>query len=121
MENTDAIKKLVKGFAKQAYPDYKGRKFSMELAKQYFMSNYWSEGSRNYCVAIDLATGKVHEPSDASQNPFNTVAHNTVVIPPGIGILEHCIFCGKDMGIRLYVSPGNCLTSNNTKELTPCT
>jgi hypothetical protein len=103
MENKQ-IKNLVKKLAKVVYPEYNGRKFSAEVKSKYYLSNYWDGGSRNYMVAIDLLTGRIAEPSHGSTVPFNSIANTCIDIPPGIGILEHSFFCGKDMGVRLYVS-----------------
>ena len=103
MENKQ-IRDLVKKLAKVAYPDYNGRKFSAEIKAHYFPSDYWDGGSRDYMVAIDLKTGRIVEPSNDAKNPYNALAHKDFDIPAGIGILEHSIFCGKDIGIRLYVS-----------------
>jgi hypothetical protein len=44
------IRNTVKGLAKIAYPDYKGRKFSLAIKQKYYPSNYWDDGSRNYAV-----------------------------------------------------------------------
>jgi hypothetical protein len=103
MENKQ-ITQLVKKLAKVVYPEYNGRKFSAEVKSKYYVSNYWSGGSRDYMVAIDLHTGRIMEPSHESTVPFNSIANTCIDIPPGVGILEHSYFCGKDMGIRLYVS-----------------
>jgi hypothetical protein len=103
MENKQ-IKALVKKLAKVVYPNYNGRKFSAEVKARYFPSDFWDDGSRNYMVAIDLKTGRIVEPSDNAKNPYNIIAHTGFDIPAGVGILEHSFFCGKDLGIRLYVS-----------------
>lgn len=98
-------KKLVKALARVAYPNYSGRKFRVTESKTYYMSNYWSEGSRNYCVAVNLATGEIKEPSREAGIPWNGAANASFDIPQGVGILERSIFCGKECGITLYVAP----------------
>ncbi len=103
-------KKLVKALAKKAYPDYTGRKFRVCERKSYYMSDYWDSGSRNYCVAVNLSTGEIKEPSREAKIPWNNVAHASFDIPAGIGILERSIFCGKEIGITLYVAPTSPLT-----------
>ena len=110
-------KQLVKALAKMAYPDYNGRKFSVEVTRSYYLSNYWDGGSRNYCVAVDLSTGKIVDPSEESKNPFTNSAHTCVVVPQGVGILEHSFYCGKDMGIRLYVAAPLAIEAANTKQI----
>jgi hypothetical protein len=117
MENKQ-ITQLVKKLAKVVYPEYNGRKFSAEIQSRYYPSDYWDGGSRNYMVAVDLKTGKIMEPSADAKNPYNNLAHKEFNIPPGVGILEHSYFCGKDMGIRLYVSsPLQIETTNAPKQI----
>jgi hypothetical protein len=87
------------------YPDWKGRKVSVSVATSYQMSDYWSEGSRHYVRAFDLATGKIAD--HAASNPFRDQAHARVTIPDGIALVEHSIFCGKDAGITIYVTAGS--------------
>ena len=103
MENKQ-IRDLVKKLAKVAYPDYNGRKFSAEVKARYYPNDFWSDGSRDYMVAIDLKTGRIVRPSDDAKNPYNVLAHKDFNIPAGVGILERSFFCGKDIGVRLYVS-----------------
>ena len=116
MENKQ-IAQLVKKLSKVIYPKYNGRKFSAEVKSRYFPSNFWDDGSRNYMVAIDLKTGRILEPSDDAKNPYNSLAHKDFDIPPGVGILEHSFFCGKDIGIRLYVSQPLAIEAVNTKQI----
>ena len=116
MENKN-IKNLVKKLAKVVYPDYNGRKFSAEVKNHYYPSDYWDGGSRDYMVAIDLKTGRVVEPSSDAKNPYNALAHKDFDIPAGVGILEHSFFCGKDLGIRLYVSGPLAIEAVNTKQI----
>lgn len=104
--------KIVKALAKVAYPDYRGRKFSVRQTRTYTMEDYWDGGSRCYAVAVDLATGKMAASQPVARNPFNAAAHATFEIPAGVGILERHVFCGKDVGITLHVAaPAVALTS----------
>lgn len=96
---------VVKKMGKIAYPDYKGRKWSLEFGSSYQMQNYWDGGSKTYAMAINLSTGQVSQPSAATTNPFREAAHAQIEIPPGFGIIEHTIFCGKDVGISLRIRP----------------
>lgn len=89
------------------YPDYKGRKFSVAAAKTYALTNYWDGGSRCYCVAYDLATGKKADALNATANPFRSEAHGVIEIPVGIVIVERSIFMGKEAGVTIYVRPEN--------------
>lgn len=97
------IRKIVRA----CYPNWKGRKIKIEPATRYYMSDYWSEGSRNYVMAYHLESGATKHPSRMATNPYNDVAHAEVQIPEGIALVENAIFSGKDMGIRIYVNPAN--------------
>ena len=103
----------IKTLAKKCYPEYKGRKFFTRQSKEYQMSDYWSEGSRNYAVAVRLATGETGLPGDFVHNPMNGGAHARFEIPAGIAIVERSVFCGKDCGITVYVAPLPALTGDD--------
>ena len=94
----------VKAWAKAAYPTYKGRKFKIAHTEGYQMEDYWADGSRCYAVAIELATGRTLHPTRLANYPFATEAHIRVEIPPAWGILERHVFCGKEVGITLYLN-----------------
>jgi hypothetical protein len=116
MTNTEkSIRNTVKGLAKVAYPDYKGRKFSLAIKQKYYPSNYWDGGSRNYMVAVDFQTGRIVEPSEKSTIPFEPISGKAFDIPPGVGILEHTFYCGKDLGVCLYVSQPFAIEENKNK------
>lgn len=116
MENKD-IAQLVKKMAKVVYPEYKGRKFSVCVKSRYYPSDYWDGGTRCYMKAIDLRTGRIVEPSADAKNPYNGLAHKDFDIPPGVGILEHSYFCGKDCGITLCVSSPLQIEGNTLKQI----
>jgi hypothetical protein len=100
-------KKEVAPIVAACFPEYKGRKFSIAAARTYALTNYWDGGSRNYCVAYDLATGKRADALSSTANPFRPEAHGVIEIPAGVVIVEHSISCGKDVGICIYVRPEN--------------
>jgi hypothetical protein len=108
----DAIKvsitdPVIRKIVSACYPNYKGRKIKVEAKTTYVMSNYWDGGSRDYAVAYHLASGETAQPSVVTANPMRGQAHAQVDIPEGVAIVEHSIFQGKDVGIRIYVNPAN--------------
>jgi hypothetical protein len=100
-------KKQIPSMLLKAFPDYNGRKFKIEVRQNYFMQNYWSEGTRYYCKAVNMVTGEIVDPSWDTQNPFKQIAHSTIEIPVGVCIVEHVIFCGKCLGLRFYIREEN--------------
>ena len=99
--------KTIKAILAATYPEWKGRKVSAEIATEYQMANYWSEGSRNYVVAYHLESGKTLDACTAAGVPMNQIAHARIGIPDGVLLVEHAIFCGKDCGVTIYVNAAN--------------
>jgi hypothetical protein len=95
---------------------YTGQKYQVVSATEVDISdNYWSGGSRSYWGAVNLATGKSVELP--GQNPLQDASRKRVTISPGVGVWEHTIFSGKDLGITFYLHPENVtklLPSNET-------
>ncbi len=99
--------KEVARIVRHCYPQYKGRKISLVSATSYHMSDYWDGGSRDYVRAYHIESGAIKDPAQHAHNPYGRSAHSTVEIPEGIAMVEHTIFQGKDMGIRIHVHPNN--------------
>lgn len=97
----------IKTILSKTYPEWKGRKVFVLAATSYQMSNYWSEGSRNFVKAYSLTKGVAADPSGIAQTPFHASAHARVEIPKDAVLVEHSIFCGKDTGVTIYVHPDN--------------
>lgn len=99
-------KQDVADLVKVAYPDYTGRKYQVQTATKYHLSNYWSEGSINFAKLARYENGwKVLDAPESTKDPFNKVAHATIDIPKNGLVVEHSIFCGKDLGITVYIHP----------------
>jgi len=91
------------------FPGYRGRKtVKVSSTTTYNVSDYWSGGSRNYCVLLDLNTYTALTYEQAGfkrqeqSNPFNQ-AMGDLVLRPGLAVVEECVFCGKSLGIRVYL------------------
>lgn len=91
--------------------EYTGRKIQLRLTEKVYLSNgYWDGGSRSTYVAIELATQKVVPAHTALRNPpqFGGPKQTPeVILPQGVVIVEHAIFCGKDAGLTIYARPGD--------------
>ena len=92
----------VKEIAKRAFPGYSGRKFKIEpLNFPIEFSSYWDGGSRNYYVLLRLDNYEILPIENTWSNPFGRV--NIPELPYGIILVEHTIFCGKDLGITIFL------------------
>jgi len=95
------------------YPDYKGPHAKVEVRANAEYHDYqlnWSGGSITYLKALQVAA------PGYSNAGFNVVDLRTIwgsgqgykgAIPVDVMLVEHVIFCGKDLGVRCIVSPGS--------------
>lgn len=98
-----------------AFPeaDRARRPVKVEQATSYRVADYWDGGSRNEPRFVQLDGLRVVT-SDALPVLARDVAGNafrlpvaTVELRPGFCVVEHVIFCGKDLGFRLYLHAEN--------------
>jgi len=104
-----------------AYPGYRGRKFKVSTIEgSVNLQSSWQGGSRNYYILIDLATSQT-SPVMPAQSQFDTPVKglDAVTLPPNAGVVEHSIFCGKDMGLTLVIGPNNATQFLPTVETLP--
>lgn len=90
------------------FPSYRGRKIRLELTKQVtFCDLNWSGGTRNSYAAI-AHDGRTDRLDMSRVAPWaNPIEGRTIDLPPGVLIVEHSIFCGKDCGLHLYLNPAS--------------
>lgn len=103
--NTPEIKEI----ALVAFPEYSGRTFQVKSDSQCpkKLTSYWSGGSRNYFAIVKLDTLQT-VPIPENGTPFNPEQFNcSNGIPLGFAVVENTIFCGKDLGITIYVNKQN--------------
>jgi len=91
------------------FPEHKGRRpVQLHVRKKYRVSDYWDGGSRDYCCFVDLSSRRLLSDEEAGveqqeiNNPFNLPIGN-LVLRSGVCVVENRIFCGKDMGIHIYI------------------
>jgi len=89
------------------FPGYRGKKFKLSTSIPSRLDSYWDGGSKDYFSFYELSTGKVldvgsNHPLFESGKPCKLES-----LPPGIVIVKHCFFCGKDMGITIYANTGD--------------
>jgi hypothetical protein len=102
---------VVSRIVKQAFPGSKGirRPIGIECRDKMHIESYWSGGSKydyGFVRLSDWTTLTANDiPREARQAEGN--AYNLPVadieIQPGFAVVEHIIFCGKDLGYRLYL------------------
>lgn len=99
--NLDVIK-----IAKIAFPSYNGKRFQVEAGRPTSLPCYWEGGSKDNWCFVDMATHKTRDV--ATNHPLFEPDRPSVVpadLPENVAIVKHAIFCGKDMGLTVYVHP----------------
>lgn len=113
-KDTIELPQDVERIMRRAFPSYNGRKFRIMPQTYACMSDtYWDGGSRSQYVIVRLATGDQMAIPDLISGGFLPTASAAVeafssfILPDGIGVVRHSIFCGKDSGLTLIVRPDN--------------
>ena len=94
-----------------AFPSYSGRKHKVEIAERVCVPpTYWDGGSKTSAVFIrldSLETGPMpnNHPFFDRRTPNELQAGESLALLPGIAMVTHSLFCGKDMGLTLHVHP----------------
>ena len=105
MNWTKVRKDAVRPIVEATFPRYRGRTFKVGFTDTVsFHDTNWGGGSRNTYRAVRMDKGTVNDlPSFAPWS--NPVEGQTVDLPENVVVVEHSIFCGKDMGLRFYAHP----------------
>ncbi len=87
------------------------RPVKIDSKEIYRLWNFWDGGSKTTSMFIDLSTMRTisaeeipKEKLQKQGNPYNLPIANCTMYPHII-VVEHNIFCGKDVGYRLVVHP----------------
>lgn len=88
---------------------YTGKMFKAEVCESMTIpsdAGVWTEGTRHTFKYIRLADGKEMDAVNHNAAPWDKSRKDIKVdLKPGYTVVEHTIFCGKDMGLRFYVHP----------------
>jgi hypothetical protein len=99
-----------------AFPGARSRRtVKIDQRASYHVSDYWDGGSRDECRFVKLATMQVisaKEVAALTNGHIYNLAFGEVWLSPGYIVVEHCIFCGKDMGYRIYVNDTSALVEH---------
>ncbi len=89
------------------FPDYRGRKITVRPSTSPIDTrSFWEGGSRSYFAALGLGSTRVlHVPQNGTAFDGGPIRPDGVAVPVGFAIVEHRIFCGKDVGISIHVHP----------------
>ncbi len=102
--------KTVQHIIRATFPGYTGRMAQIEPRESITLHSLnWSGGSRSTYRACRLDGTPMPSRVDMSapapwENPYEGAKVN---IPEGVAIVEHVIFCGKDIGMHIYARPEN--------------
>jgi len=91
---------------------YDGRMFKAHVCEQVTIpstAGLWDGGSREYYKLIRLADGQATPFPNQSEAPWGARKEILFNITPDFVVVEHSIFCGKDMGLTFYVHPSNAI------------
>ena len=89
------------------FPEYRGPKASVRIqaTAEYSAADLsWQDGSKTEVKALRNINGELVV-ADLNALSMSNTASFYGVIPPDFMLVEHVIFCGKDLGIRCVVSP----------------
>jgi len=100
----------VRPIIEATFPAYRGAKVQVRAAETVLLTGLnWSGGSRNRYAACTLdgrASGNAGS-GNAAPPWRNPVEGAPVAVPAGFVLVQHCMFCGKDLGLRIYVNPSD--------------
>jgi hypothetical protein len=103
-----------------AFPDYNGNKCRVEFTESSVnMSSYWDGGTRSYFAIVRLSDCQVMSIPQQSAYDKQLRGVDSFDIPAGFVVVEHIIFCGKDMGLKIHArADGSNLLPEATTGLT---
>lgn len=90
-----------------AFPNYRGKSIQIEERDSIDVRSYWDGGSRSFYAFVRLADfARVSIPQQSAfDRPIPGA--DAAPIPPGFVCVEHVIFRGKDLGVRIYANGAN--------------
>ena len=89
---------------------YDGKKFKAEVCLSVTIPSHaglWDGSSREVYTVTRLDDGAEYRPAFMGLPPWDNRRGVEVKLEPGIAVVKHSIFCGRDMGLTFYVHPDN--------------
>lgn len=85
---------------------YTGKKFKAQICETVTIpgqAGVWDHGTRETFQVIRIADGAAIEPVNHDAAPWDKRPDVPVTLEPGICVVRHSMFCGKDMGLTFYM------------------
>ena len=103
----DRPDETLKRICSVAFPEWRGKKIKLDTDIPSQLNSYWDGGSKDTYVFVELATMKTAHLS--SNHPFfeKDKPRDLNMLPIGMILVKHSIFCGKDAGITIYANAGD--------------
>jgi hypothetical protein len=89
---------------------YSGKQFKAVVTESWSIpadAGLWAGGSRETYLIVRLADGAAIEPVNHQAAPWDKRADKPVKLEPGIAVVRHSMFSGKDMGLTFYIHPAD--------------
>lgn len=88
---------------------YTGRKINMKAKETVTISGTaWDGGSRDTYFVLRLSNGDTLPVPRMNPSAFGGPAEDPVInLQDDVCVVRHSIFCGKDMGLTIFVHPNN--------------
>ena len=102
--------KQAQEIGRKVFPAYAGRKYSLQVREPGMsLTSYWDGGSRSYYRVVRLSDMQAVEvPQNGSGFDGHGYGFTNEQLPqPGLMVVEHAIFCGKDFGLTFHVHQEN--------------
>lgn len=103
-------KDKVEYIVNKAFPGYNGKMFQVKVAESVTLHGVnWSGGSRNSWAVVSLKDDEKVGRLDNMMAPWDerNPEGTKVELTSEFVVVEHCIFCGKDLGITIYAHPNS--------------
>lgn len=98
----------VKSILEITFPEYKGRKYELEIVSETYLRNRdWAGGTHSDYRLLAEVNNEIQIKSAPDFRPSKALSYEQekVLIPKNGMIVSHNYFCGHDCGIRIYISP----------------
>lgn len=103
-------RKGVEHVIQATFPEYKGRKVALKAVEKVVVNGLnWDGGSRSCYVGCTLDGKRTGDASigNAAAPWANPIEGKEVTVPAGYALVEHSYFCGKNMGLMVYLNPAD--------------